>query len=91
MVVETKKSNALETFIAKTKELFASEPDLDKRWIALTPILSELLTDPTVLVASKNWPDCVPADGRAENLLFYVDDEFGFAVNGLTKNASRTG
>lgn len=91
MVIETKKSNALETFIAKTKELFASEPDLDKRWIALTPILSELLADPTVLAASKNWPDCVPADGRAENLLFYVDDEFGFAVNGLTKNASRTG
>jgi predicted metal-dependent enzyme (double-stranded beta helix superfamily) len=91
MVIETKKSNALETFIAKTKELFASEPDVDKRWEALRPVLAELLSDPAVMAASKDWPDCVPADGRAENLLFYVDDEFGFAVNGLTKNASRTG
>ncbi|MDA0799302.1 MAG: hypothetical protein O2826_04650 [Chloroflexi bacterium] len=90
MVIETKKS-AMDTFVAKTKELFASEPDMDKRWQALTPILSELLADPAVIAASKNWPDCVPADGRAENLLFYVDDEYGFAINGLTKNASRTG
>lgn len=90
MVIETKK-NAMDTFVAKTKELFASEPDLDKRWQALTPILSELLADPAVIAASKNWPDCVPADGRAENLLFYVDDKYGFAINGLTKNASRTG
>ena len=73
MVIETKKS-AMDTFVAKTKELFASEPDLDKRWQALTPILSDLLADPAVIAASKNWPDCVPADGRAENLLFYVDD-----------------
>jgi hypothetical protein len=90
MVIETKK-NAMDTFVAKTKELFASEPDLDKRWVALTPILSELLVDSAVIAASKNWPDCVPADGRAENLLFYVDEEYGFAINGLTKNANRTG
>jgi predicted metal-dependent enzyme (double-stranded beta helix superfamily) len=90
MVIETKK-NALDVFVAKTKELFASEPDLDKRWNDLTPILAELLADPAVIAASKGWPDCVPADGRAENLLFYVDDEYGFAVNGLTKNAQRGG
>jgi predicted metal-dependent enzyme (double-stranded beta helix superfamily) len=90
MVIETKQT-ALDRFVAKTKELFGSEPDLPKRWEALTPILAELLADPAVQAASKNWPDCVPADGRAENLLFYVDDEYGFAVNGLTKSASRGG
>jgi predicted metal-dependent enzyme (double-stranded beta helix superfamily) len=89
MVIETKKT-ALARFVAKTKELFASEPDLPTRWKALTPILAELLADPAVQAASKNWPECVPADGRAENLLFYVDDEYGFAVNGLTKNASKS-
>ena len=88
MVIETKQS-ALDRFVAKTKELFASERDEDKRWEALTPILAELLADPSVVEASKNWPDCVPADGRAENLLFYVDDEYGFAINGLTKVPSR--
>jgi predicted metal-dependent enzyme (double-stranded beta helix superfamily) len=88
MVIETKQS-ALDRFVIKAKALFASEPDLGKRWQALTPILAELLADPAVLEASKKWPDCLPADGRAENLLFYVDDEYGFAVNGLTKVARK--
>ena len=48
MVIETTTTteNALGRFVAKTRELFASEPDLDKRWEALTPILSDLLADP---------------------------------------------
>jgi hypothetical protein len=87
--METKSQNALERFISKTRELFAKELDPDKRWIALSPILAELLADPEVLQASKGWPDCVPADGRAENLLFYEDPDYGFAINGLTKGAAR--
>jgi predicted metal-dependent enzyme (double-stranded beta helix superfamily) len=83
--------NALERFVGKTRDLFAKEPDLDKRWTALTPILAELLADPEVLEAAKGWPDCVPRDGRAENLLFYEDPDYGFAVNGLTKGAARQG
>ena len=92
MVVETRKQSALDRFVAKTRELFAREPDLDARWTALTPILADLLADPAVIAASKDWPECVPADGRAENLLFYEDPEYGFAINGLTKSpGSRTG
>jgi predicted metal-dependent enzyme (double-stranded beta helix superfamily) len=89
--MESKKQNALERFIGKTRELFAGEPDSEKRWTALSPILAELLTDPEVLQASKEWPDCVPAGGRAENLLFYVDPDYGFAINGLTKGEARQG
>lgn len=91
MVMETKSQNALERFISKTRELFAKEPDLDKRWERLSPILAQLLADPEVLEASKGWPDCVPADGRAENLLFYEDPDYGFAINGLTKGTARQG
>ena len=87
----TRKENAKDRFIRKTRELFANEPDLDKRWNALRPILAELLANPEVIAASKNWPDCVPADGRAENLLFYVDPDYGFAINGLTKGQARQG
>jgi predicted metal-dependent enzyme (double-stranded beta helix superfamily) len=83
--------NALDRFVRKTRELFADEADLEKRWTSLNPILAELLADPEVLEACKNWPDCVPADGRAENLIFYEDPDFGFAVNGLTKGPSRNG
>ena len=83
--------NALSRFVRKTRALFAKEPDLDKRWNALRPILAELLADPEVIEASKRWPDCVPANGRAENLLFYEDPVYGFAINGLTKGDARQG
>jgi predicted metal-dependent enzyme (double-stranded beta helix superfamily) len=83
--------NALDRFVRKTRDLFSREPDLDKRWNALRPVLAELLADPAVLEASKHWPDCVPADGRAENLLFYEDPLYGFAINGLTKGDARQG
>jgi predicted metal-dependent enzyme (double-stranded beta helix superfamily) len=88
---QTQSENALSRFVRKTRDLFAKEPDLDKRWNGLGPILAELLADPEVLEASKHWPDCVPADGRAENLLFYVDPDYGFAINGLTKGNARQG
>ncbi|HZT05724.1 MAG TPA: hypothetical protein VFC51_01725 [Chloroflexota bacterium] len=89
MAARTTTENALERFISKTRDLFAEEPDLDKRWRELTPILAELLADPAVREASKHWPDCVVKDGRAENLLFYEDPEYGFAINGLIKGGSR--
>ena len=91
MATQTTTQNALERFVSQTRELFAREPDLDKRWTALAPILAELLADPEVLEASKGWPDCVPADGRAENLLFYEDPDYGFAINGLVKGQARQG
>ncbi len=91
MAIETKTQNALERFIAKTRDLFAEEPDPEKRWELLRPALAELLADPEVLEASKSWPDCVPLDGRAENLLFYQDPDFGFAINGLIKGEARRG
>jgi predicted metal-dependent enzyme (double-stranded beta helix superfamily) len=91
MVVQAKTQNTLDRFVQKTRELFESEPDLEKRWTRLAPILAELLADPEVLEASQFWPDCEPKDGRAENLIFYEDPDFGFAVNGLTKGAARQG
>jgi len=83
--------NALERFVRQTREIFAAEPDPERRWTSLSPVLAELLADPEVLEASKSWPECVPADGRAENLIFYEDPDFGFAINGLTKGPSRNG
>jgi len=89
--MKTDRQNALERFVEKTRDLFSREKDPDRRWSSLSPILAELLADPEVLKASKKWPDCVLMDGRAENLLFYVDPEYGFAINGLTKGAARQG
>ena len=89
MAVEIKTNNALDRFVRETRELFAKEADPEKRWPALKPILAKLLSDPEVMAASKQWPDCVPAEGRAENLLFYEDPDYGFAINGLTKGQAR--
>jgi predicted metal-dependent enzyme (double-stranded beta helix superfamily) len=89
MSVEIKTESALDQFISETRELFRGEPDPENRWSALAPILAKLLADPEIIEASKHWPECVPADGRAENLLFYEDAEFGFAINGLTKGEGR--
>ena len=80
--------NALDRFVSKTRDLFAREPDPEARWTKLEPILAELLADPEVVAASKTWPLCVPRDGRAENLLFYEDPDYKFAVNGLVVNAA---
>src|SRR6266508_4862881 len=91
MATEVRTESALDRFVRKTQELFSSEPDLLARWTKLEPILAELIADPDVIEASKHWPDCVPADGRAENLLFYEDPEYGFAINGLTKGEARQG
>ena len=87
MAVET--NTALNRFIAKTRDLFAEEPNLDKRWELLKPVLAELLADPEVQEVSQRWPDCVAKEGRAENLLFYEDPDYGFAINGLTKGGAR--
>ena len=89
--MENNNHNALDRFISKTRELFAREQDPEKRWTALSPILAELLADPEVIEASKHWPDCVPRDGRAENLIFYEDPDYKFAINGLTKAEARQG
>src|SRR5438105_11666042 len=89
MAVDTGTQNGMKRFVEKARDLFAEEPDLERRWELLRPILAELLADPEVQEAATRWPDCVAQDGRAENLLFYEDPDYGFAINGLTKGGSR--
>ncbi len=76
--------SALGKFIASTRALFEQESDSAARWQKMTPILQELLADPTVREQSKTWPTCQQT-GRAQNLLFYEDPDYKFVVNGLIK------
>ena len=80
----TEIDTALVRFVTRTRELFSAEPDEETRWLKLTPILNEFLSDPTVIEVSKNWPANEFTD-RAENLLFYEDPDYGFVVNGLKR------
>jgi predicted metal-dependent enzyme (double-stranded beta helix superfamily) len=84
-----KTETALDRFVTKTRELFAREPDPEKRFTALDPIMAELLADPTVIAASKTWPECQFVENRIQNLLFYEDPDYKFVVNGLVNNGRR--
>src|SRR5487761_656391 len=87
--METSSQNALDRFISEARELCAQEPDLDKRWEALRPILTELLADPEVREASKNWLVPGHVEGRGGNLLFYEDPDYGFVINGQVHDRPR--
>ncbi len=93
MAVEATRETALDRFVTKVRDLFEEEPDPEKRWPQLTPIMAELLADPTVLEASAAWPytNAGPRnpDGRVDNLCFYLDPDYGFALQGLKKAAGR--
>ena len=81
--------NPMERFIVKARDLFAEEPDLERRWEQLRPVLAELLADPEVLAAAERWPLTFAIDGRAQNLIFYQDPDYGFVINGLNRSADR--
>ena len=76
--------SALQKFIESTRKIHAEENDPPKRWQKMTPLLQELLADPSIREQSKSWPTCSQAD-RAQNLLFYEDRNYGFVINGLIK------
>jgi predicted metal-dependent enzyme (double-stranded beta helix superfamily) len=76
--------SALQKFIESARKLHAEENDPAKRWEKMTPLLQELLADPSIREQSKSWPTCSQAD-RAQNLLFYEDPKYQFVINGLIK------
>jgi hypothetical protein len=85
----TQQQTAVDRFISDTRALFGREPDLEKRWTALKPILMELLADAELQKASRNWPNPGQVEGRGGNLLFYEDPDYGFVINGQVHEPGR--
>jgi predicted metal-dependent enzyme (double-stranded beta helix superfamily) len=77
--------SAVEKFIASARRLHVEEKGAAQRWEKMTPLLQELIADPTVKEQSKNWPACRQGE-RAQNLLFYEDPDYKFVINGLIKD-----
>ena len=75
---------ALQKFIESARKLHAEERNPARRWEKMTPLLRELLADPSIREQSKSWPTCSQAE-RAQNLLFYEDPQYQFVINGLIK------
>jgi predicted metal-dependent enzyme (double-stranded beta helix superfamily) len=76
---------AVQKFIASARELHAEEKDPAKRWAKMSPLLEDLLADPSLKAQAKSWPACSQGGERAENLIFYEDPDYKFVINGLVK------
>jgi len=76
-----------DTFIADLRAIWAAESDDGARMAKAKPVLERLVKDPALKAHSASWPS---TEGR-KNLLFYVDPEFHFVVNGVVRVPGRTG
>ena len=68
-----------QSFIDDLRALGAAEPDMGKRMKRAWPLLERLVEDDGLNSHSAIWPS--PEGGK--NLLFSVDQEFNFVINGV--------
>lgn len=76
-----------DTFIGDLRALWSTESDDQRRMEKAKPLLERLVKDPMLKAHSANWPS---TEGR-KNLLFYVDPDFHFVINGVVRVPGRTG
>jgi predicted metal-dependent enzyme (double-stranded beta helix superfamily) len=74
-------------FIAGVREAWATNSDNKSRMEAAKPLLEELVRDNGLKAISANWPS---TEG-GKNLLFYVDPDYGFAINAVVRVPGRKG
>lgn len=77
---------AVETFVASLREACAAGLEGEARWRRCGELLSELLRAPALKAHAQAWPVGGFDGKKVDNLLFYVDPDYGFALNGLIKN-----
>jgi predicted metal-dependent enzyme (double-stranded beta helix superfamily) len=76
-----------EKFIADLRSIWATESDDGGRMHKAKPLLERLVMNNTLKAHSANWPS---TEGR-KNLLFYVDPDYHFVINGVVRVPGRTG
>ncbi|MGH6673099.1 MAG: hypothetical protein ACRECV_14155 [Xanthobacteraceae bacterium] len=74
-------------FIADLRAIWANNNDDACRMANAKPVLEKLVMDPALKARSATWPS---TEGR-KNLLFYVDPDYHFVVNGVVRVPGRTG
>ena len=74
-------------FIADLRAVWAAEADDGRRMAKAKPLLERLMMDPGLKAHSADWPS---TEGR-KNLLFYVDPDYHFVINGVVRVPGRTG
>jgi predicted metal-dependent enzyme (double-stranded beta helix superfamily) len=76
-----------DAFIADLRAVWAADADDGRRMVKAKPLLERLVMDGTLKAQSANWPS---TEGR-KNLLFYVDPDYHFVINGVVRVPGRTG
>jgi predicted metal-dependent enzyme (double-stranded beta helix superfamily) len=76
----------LERFIGELRAIWAAEPDIETRMRHTKRVLEGVLADRQLLAHSKSWPDTV-----GQNLLFYEDADFAFAINATVRPVGSRG
>lgn len=84
---QSRRLPVFQTFIDRLRDLWARESDTQRRMEGALPFLRALVADSEMQDRAVHWPS---TEGR-KNLLFYVDPDFGFAVNGVVRIPGRTG
>ncbi|HEY4133758.1 MAG TPA: hypothetical protein VGO34_00955 [Alphaproteobacteria bacterium] len=74
-------------FIDDLRAIWAAEDDSRRRMEKAKPLLEKLVLDGALKAHAAKWPS---TEG-GKNLLFYVDDEFEFAINGVVRLPGRIG
>jgi len=74
-------------FIDDLRAIWAAESDTQTRMEKARPLLEKLVMKDELKARSSDWPS---TEG-GKNLLFYVDDELGFAINGVVRMPGRLG
>ena len=82
-----KKLPVFEKFIGDLRAVWAAEPDDRRRMEQAKPLLEKLVLEPSLKAHSAGWPS---TEGR-KNLLFYVDPDYQFVINGVVRMPGRTG
>ena len=86
-VSQTRRLPVLQTFIDELRQIWSQEPDVGRCMEKAKPVLEKLVRDPDLQARSADWPS---TEGR-KNLLVYVDDEYGFAINAVVRVPGRKG
>ena len=77
--------SAVQKFIAAARMVHAEETDPAKRWEKMTPLLQELIADPSVK-SNPSIGRIAPRAASARRIYcFYEDPDYKFVINGLIK------
>ena len=86
-MADPKRLPAFEKFIQDLRAVWAELPDMEARMKKGQMLLEQLVNDAALRRISQSWPS---TEGR-KNLLFYEDQNYGFAINGVVRVPGRKG